>query len=142
SSPIRRSSDLSPLNINQKLKTDSAILLKEELIRSAATLVRDDPNHIPLNGGKNIVSLALGASSGNSFQKEISRFTNARIYQSADPEATRQMLKSFGEDKTNNLYVISLHGMAKLASKNFGLSKIEIEQIGRFARENQVIVVV
>ncbi|HLU93158.1 MAG TPA: glycoside hydrolase family 3 N-terminal domain-containing protein [Membranihabitans sp.] len=133
---------LSPLNINQKLKTDSAILLKEELIRSAATLVRDDPNHIPLNGGKNIVSLALGASSGNSFQKEISRFTNARIYQSADPQATGQILKSFGEDKANNLYVISLHGMAKLASKNFGLSKIEIEQIVRFARENQVIVVV
>lgn len=134
---------LSAQNIDEKLKTDSAILLKEELIRAAATLVRDDPEYIPLNGGKNIVSLALGAQAENSFQKEISRFANARLYQSDGPQTTGDLLESWDEENTNNtIYLISLHGMSKYASRNFGLNKLEIDKITTFARSNQVILVV
>lgn len=133
---------LSTDNINSKLSTDSAILLKEELIRAATTLVRDEPALIPLNGGRPIVSLAIGADSGNAFQKEVSRFTKAHLLQSNDVQTTQKTLQSFREMDKNNIFIISLHNMSRLASKNFGLSRIEIEQIVSFARDRQVILVV
>ena len=133
---------LSTQNIADEMKSDSAVLLKEELIRAAATLVRDEPSLIPLNGGKDIVSLALGASSDNAFQKEIQRFTSARLYQSDDPQITGQLLRKFESEKRNNIYIISLHDMSKYASRNFGLSKLEVDMINAFAREHQVLLVV
>lgn len=133
---------LSERNIENKLITDSAILLKEELIRAAATLVRDESSLIPLNGGENIVSLALGANAGNSFQKELSRFTNARLYQSKGPQLTGNIMKSFNADENKNIYIISLHDMSKYASKNFGLNKTEVEQINTLTAKHQVVLVV
>lgn len=133
---------LSTEDIDQKLMTDSAVLLKEELIREAATLVRDNPGYVPLNGGKSIISLALGAKADNAFQKEISRFTTAQLHQSGDAQTTQRLLNSFSDQGKNNVYIISLHDMSKYASRNFGLSKLEIEQIITFARDHQVILVV
>lgn len=138
----RKPSPLSAENIDRKLITDSALLLKEELIRAAATLVRDESSFIPLNGGKNIVSLALGANAGNAFQTELTRFTNARLYQSNGPQATGELLKTFSLEKDNSIFIISLHDMSKYASKNFGLSKIEAEQISQFSKKQQVILIV
>ena len=135
--PIPLDSD----NITQKLITDSAVLLKEELIRAAATLVRDESGHIPLNGGKNIVSLALGAQPGNPFQKELSRFTTARLFQSDGPQTTGKLMKSFAEEKNENVYVISLHDMSRYSSRNFGLNQHEIEQINLFSKKHPVILV-
>lgn len=132
---------LSEQNIEKKLITDSAVLLKEELIRAAATLVRDESSLIPLNGGENIVSLALGANPDNSFQKELSRFTNVRLYQSNGPQTTGKIMKSFN-DENNTIYIISLHDMSKYASRNFGLNKTEVEQINLLAAKHPVILVV
>src|SRR5690606_8885058 len=39
-------------------------------------------------------------------------------------------------------YIISLHDMSKYASRNFGLSKLEVDMINAFAREHQVLLVV
>lgn len=133
---------LSEQNIDNRLITDSAILLKEELIRAAATLVRDESSLIPLNGGENIVSLALGANPGNSFQKELSKFTNARLYQSKGPQSTGNLMKSFNADENKNIYIVSLHDMSKYASKNFGLNETEVKQINMLAAKHQVVLVV
>ncbi len=133
---------LSSENIQTKLLSDSAILLKEELIRASATLVRDEPDLIPLNGGRSVVSLAIGTSSPSSFQKELNRFTKANTYQSPDPQTTQKLLQSFRDLSGNHVFVISLHRMSKLASRNFGLSKPEIDQILSFARHHKVILVV
>jgi len=129
-------------NIEQKLITDSAVLLKEELIRAATTLVRDESSYVPLNGGKNIVSLALGAKAGNPFQTELTRFSNAQLYQSNGPQATGELLKTFSTEKNKSIFIISLHDMSIHASKSFGLSKIEVEQINLFSKKHPVILVV
>lgn len=128
-------------NIAQKLNTDSAILLKEELIRAAATLVRDENTVVPLNGGENIISVALGASSETPFQKELSKFTKARQYQSTDLETTRRVFDSLKEEQAST-FIISLHDMSKYASRNFGLNKSEVHLINQLAAQHEVVLVV
>lgn len=138
----KRPSMLSGVNIQDRMITDSAQMLKKEILRAAVTLVRDNKRTIPLNGGVKITSLAIGAGAGNPFQMELTRFADPVLYRSKSPAQTGEVLKSMAKTKGKTINIISLHNLSKYASKNFGLSGLEVQQINSFARNNPVILVV
>lgn len=136
-----RPAPLSAQNINARMMSDSAIRLKEELIKNAITLVRDQNRIIPFNGHKKLISIALGTNGATSFQKTLAKFTSADYYQSAGAGTTASLINRLKKEKPEAVYVISLHKMGRFAGSQFDLDPAEIQLINQLAEDHTVVLV-
>lgn len=128
--------------INEKMTDNTALELKNKLIKNAITLVRDKKKLIPLSSRHEMVSISLGGKSKNEFNKSLERYSLGKQYLSADPQETKKIFDQLKNESPSTIFLISLHNMSRFSSSRFGLNLQEIELINRWAADHRVILAV
>lgn len=121
-----------------------AIALKGELIEQALTAVANDDDLLPVGNlaDRTIASLMIGAPENNSFQNRLQSY--ADIKQTA---VSQQQLQSRSEKllnllKREDLVIVGLAGMDKLAQREFGVLPSTVAFLQKLERETDVILVI
>lgn len=122
--------------VRADVNDNEALAVKRELIANALTLVKNEDNFLPLKSS-NIASLAIGASSGNAFQKRLASFGKIETFTSGKDVANSLIAKLKGKDAV----IVSLHDMSQFASKGYGLTQSTKDFIEALRKQTRVIVV-
>jgi beta-N-acetylhexosaminidase len=129
--------------IEEDLNLPKYLGLKEILYENAVTLVQNNQNIVPINSlnQKNIVSVAIGAELGNSFQKTLLRFGTFPIYSNesrSDETWYNSLLNTLYTGKT---VIVSLHKMSNYPSRRYNISPTTISFLNRLQKQNKVLLV-
>lgn len=130
--------------LKEKVNRPSGLALKAELIENAITLVRDEQNMFPLEleVDKRRLTLAIGSSSKNSFQKRLDDYGEWEHHSMSQGQlkAEYSRLKSILCEADQ--LVISLHNMDRFLSKNYGLNPSTLRIVNEIAQNTEVVLVV
>jgi beta-glucosidase-like glycosyl hydrolase/CubicO group peptidase (beta-lactamase class C family) len=119
-------------------------VLKEKLIESALTMVKNQVSVVPVSQTKNkkYASLAIGVSKETEFQKRLESFADIEHHTASkdisDDKIDELLRKLGGKD----VVFVSTHDMSKYESKNFGITKEEVALIQTLARKTDVVLTV
>ncbi len=128
-------------NLTEELNSKNAQVIKARIYEKAMTLVSNEEGTLPLRelSGRTFASVSLGASGLTTFQKRMHSYTNVAhkvISKSASPakyaEISEQVVKK-------DVVLISLHGMSRHASRNFGLTDDQVNFIKTLSGKTKVI---
>ncbi|MGB5048876.1 MAG: serine hydrolase, partial [Caldilineaceae bacterium] len=84
-----------------------------------------------------MAALAIGASSGNTFQKRLSSFGKIETFTSGKDVPNSLIAKL----KNKDAVIVSLHDMSQFASKGYGLSQSTKDFIEALRKQTRVVVV-
>ncbi len=123
--------------VRADVNDNEALAVKRDLIANALTLVKNEDNYLPLKSS-NLASLAIGASSGNAFQKRLSSFSKIETFTSGKDVPNSLLAKL----KDKDAVIVSLHDMSQFASKGYGLTQGTKDFIEALRKQTRVILVV
>ena len=132
-------------DITEDLNQQKYLGLKQVLYENAVTVASNPDNLIPLNQpfqSKKIVSIAIGAELGNSFQKTLLKFGDIQIFSNesrSDDDWYTSILNTLDTGKT---IIVSLHKLNNLPSRRFGISPTTMGFLSALQKQNKVIFVV
>ena len=121
-----------------------SVILKEKLVESALTMVKNDHDLVPIKKVKpyKMATLSIGSSKKTTFQKTIAKFvdcdhlfTSKNIGGSAYAALLNQLSKY---DKV----FVSIHDMSKYESKKFGVTKSMFTLVRELEEKTDVILTV
>ncbi|MBI1226337.1 MAG: serine hydrolase [Bacteroidetes bacterium] len=122
--------------VRADVNDNEALAVKRDLIANALTLAKNENDFIPLKSGE-IASLAIGASSGNAFQKRLSSFGKIETLTSGKDVSNSLVSKL----KNKDAVIVSLHDMSQFASKGYGLTQSTKGFIEALRKQTRVVVV-
>lgn len=133
---------ISTNNLNNDLYYGTEIL-KRKLIENAVTVARDDRGLVPFRDLEqhSFASIAIGATTLTTFQYTLgkySRFSHHTLRQSATAADYQKKLKTL---QNYDRVVVSIHGMSKRASKDYGISRSALDFIRQLQATTEVVVV-
>lgn len=130
--------------IDKDINDDRALGLKARLIEEAITLVMDPKDLVPIakTADKKVLSIAVGSKGKNVFQERLNSYADV-----VSKQLSWNISDAVGESITEeanryNHVIISLHGMSKSASKNFGVNKSIIRLINNLEANTNVVTVI
>lgn len=131
-------------NIRQEINSQQAQVLKKRLTENAMTLVRNDNDIIPLRNLSNqkIASLSLGSKTKTKFQTRLDGYGKIKHFQSEKEVSSYRSKNLLSQLKAYNTVIVSLHDMSNYASKNFGLTKSQINFVNQLNKVTNVVLVV
>ncbi len=128
-----------PDDVNDK----KYLALKYKLFENAVTLVKDDPQQIPIEkiDAKKIACLNLGVDTKSVFQKSLEKFgIKKNIYATKKLNSARaNEIKS--SLSTYETIIINVQGMNIYKSKNYGITQQEFDLIYKLNSTKKVILV-
>ncbi len=131
-------------NVRNEVNDLAAQALKRSLIQNALTLVRNDDKLLPFTDLQNlkIASLAIGATSGNVFQKTLRQYANVECF-ATDKEISASESERLIKKLTGNTtaVIVSLHGMSQFPGKGFGLTESAKDFVTALSKQTKVILV-
>lgn len=129
-------------NIVKDLNTEHAKALNEQIIAKALTLVHNKDNLIPVRRVRNrrIATISFGRGRKTTFQNALGHYGISN-HSVAGHSITSKTAKSLMRLKNQELVIISLHRLGKLAKDNFNLSASVRTFIQNLSKETKVIVV-
>ena len=135
---------INPINLRKELNSKEAMTLKKRLTENAMTLVRNEKDLLPLRdlGNKKIASLSLGSRSKTNFQKRLDLYGRIAHFHSEKEPSSYGKKQLLTQLKNHSTVIISLHDMSNSASKNFGLSKTQIDLVNELNALTKVVLVV
>jgi beta-N-acetylhexosaminidase len=123
--------------VRADVNDNEALAVKRELIANALTLAKNQDDFLPIKTS-GIASLAIGASSGNIFQKRLSSFGKIETFTSGKDVPNSLLAKLIDKDAV----IVSLHDMSQFASKGYGLTQSTKDFIEALRKQTRVILVV
>ena len=121
-------------NIIGYLNNNEGKNIQKELFEKAITVVVNEENLIPLRTDiTNTASLSIGKSEPALMFKTLEKYQNITHFTSADYSIEK--LKKFEQ------VIISVYGMSRYSSKNYGFSDLELTIIKEINKETKVILV-
>ena len=135
-----RPADIDLANLDRDLNAPEADALRRQLYQNALTLVRNTQNAVPITevATTKMASVAIGASAPNTFQRTLISYGAVTPYNTGkeiDP-------KILAAVKNKDVVFVSLHGISRKASDNFGVSQATIRFINTLAAQTKVVVTV
>jgi beta-N-acetylhexosaminidase len=126
------------------INSPKAIALKSKLIENAITLVKDSLDLIPVKEikGKKILSIALGTTSKNAFQKRLEQYVESDFIQGSLQGSAEFRSRVVQLAKNKDLVIVSLHGLSKSQSSNYGIGKESVELLKSLNKSNRLVVCV
>lgn len=125
------------------LNTKKAEALRIKIIKASITMAVNQDQIVPLQTGRKvkIASVAIGAKSGNAFQKNMQRYApvQVNIVQSEVTEADIEFIKQ--QTAEADVVVISIHATSQKVGSNFGLKDGGIKLIEAISAEKPVVLV-
>lgn len=130
--------------VNADLDMPHVELLKQHLYENALTLARNNRGLIPFNqlGQKQFASLSIGVSTLTEFQATLGKYAPFTHHTLKKSDTDAAFNAKFDALKDLNTVVVSLHGMNKYASKNFGLNARTLQLIERLQQVTNVVVTI
>jgi len=126
--------------IEEDMNSTESIALRHKLIQHSLTLAKNTNQLIPIKNIKQrIASVAIGADKANGFQEtlqkyaDIKSFTVKKDLPVAEQKALLEKLESY------ETVIISIHDLSSYASRNFGLSDLDIELVKKIAYSKKSI---
>ncbi len=119
--------------------------LKQILYENAVTVVNNSQNLLPLfkqAQSQNIVSIAIGAELGNSFQKSLLKFGSFPVYSNESRSDDAWYNQLLNEIDTNKVVVVSLHRLSNYPSRRYNISPTTMAFLDKLQQKNKVILVV
>ncbi|MBI5917297.1 MAG: serine hydrolase [Bacteroidetes bacterium] len=131
-------------NVRAEVNDNAARAVKRELISNALTLVKNDDNLLPFSDLQNLklASLAIGAASGNAFQKTISLYKNIETHVTGKDISAGEKSALISKFKGKDAVIVSLHDMGQFVSKGFGLTESTKDFIEELRQQTRVVLVV
>ncbi|GJM34206.1 MAG: beta-N-acetylglucosaminidase [Saprospiraceae bacterium] len=131
-------------NIAQKVNTNEAKALKQELIENALTLVRNEDNLLPF--GKldtlSMASLSIGTKSKTDFQKRLESYVTIPQLQTEKEISADRQKYLFNQFKEKDVVIVGLHDMNNTAKDQFGLTNSTISFLKTLNQKTKVVLVV
>ncbi len=130
--------------IDQKINTNSALALKQELIENALTLVRNQENLLPFGrmDASVMASLSIGAKSKTDFQKRIDSYISIPQFQTGKEISADRKKYLFNQFKGKEMVIVGLHGMDYRADRDFGLTQSTLSFLKELNKQTKVVLVV
>jgi beta-N-acetylhexosaminidase len=132
-------------DINEDLNQQKYLGHKQLLYENAVTVVENKNELIPLikiPNQKNIVSIAIGAELGNSFQKTLLKFGSFPIYSNEARSDNNWYEKLLSTIDTSKVVVVSLHRLSNTPSRRYNISPTTMSFLNRLQKRNRVVLVV
>lgn len=132
-------------NITDDLNQQKYLGHKQVLYENAVTVASNQQSLLPLYKlpeSKNMVSIAIGAGLGNSFQKTLLKFDSFNIFSNesrSDEQWYSKLLKSID---TSKVVVVSLHKLSNYPSRRYNVSPATISFLTKLQKRNKVILTV
>ncbi|WP_420148251.1 glycoside hydrolase family 3 N-terminal domain-containing protein [Spirosoma sp.] len=136
-----------PIDLNglaSDLNSPEAKLLKQELCEHAVTVTTNQNDLLPLNrlDTLRLVSIAIGAESGNVFQKALNQYAPFKTISVAEKPASEievnNILNQLGDANTA---VVSFHRMSESASRKYGITKGSLDLISHLKQRGIKVIV-
>jgi beta-N-acetylhexosaminidase len=132
-------------NIDQDLNQQKYLGLKQVLYENAVTVASNEQNLIPLfksQSRQKIVSVAIGADIGNSFQKSLLKFGSFQIHSNESRSDEAWYNKLVSSIDTGKTVVVSLHKLSTYPSRRYNVSPTTMSFLNRLQKRHKVILVV
>lgn len=127
-------------NIEKDMKSKESVALRHKLIQHSLTVVNNQNDVLPIkNVQQRIASVAIGADKGNAFHKTLNKYAKVKSFvikkdaSEADQKALLTKLEAY------DLVIVSVHDLSSYASRNFGLSTMDIELVKRIAYSKKTV---
>jgi beta-N-acetylhexosaminidase len=132
---LDKKSFISTKNINSYLVNKEGKDIQKELFEKALTVVVNEENLIPLSQDRNIkvASLSIGKSKVADMFKRLSSYRDITNFTSSN--YSLEKLATFDQ------VIISVYGMSRYSSKNYGFSETELNLIKAINKKTKVILV-
>ncbi len=133
---------ISKKDIDKKLNNQDVLLMQQQLIENALTLVNNKNRTLPLRGLDNlkIASVTIGDFSTNEFQKTLKLYTKVDDFQMkkfASENEQRIMKQKLSK---YNLVIFSFNKTNRSPRKNYGISIQSMKFVEEYAKTHSVIV--
>ena len=141
---LQRFDPLSELNVLRDINTPSAKALRERLVENALTLVRNEPQLVPVQevAEAKIVSLAIGTASQPVFQERLRDYAQVDLLRIGNSIGVSEEENLMSRLEEEDLVIVSLHNMGRSSRKNFGLQPSVLQFLRQLEAEKDVILVV
>lgn len=135
---------LSLEGVYKDLHKPGALANRNQLIKEAITLVRNDRNFLPLKkiDTLSMASLSIGAEYITPFQKRLSSYSKMESFQTGKEISLEQQNTLLARLATKEAVIVGLHDMNAFSAKNFGFTASELEFIKRLNEKTNLILVV
>ncbi|MCX6268411.1 MAG: serine hydrolase, partial [Bacteroidetes bacterium] len=128
-------------NLIEDLNPPAAETLREKMVKSSITLIKNDLQLIPLTGldHRKLAVLTIGDSLPNLFQTTLNRYDSLAVF-----NVPRHFEKRFSDSIFNrvtacDIVIIAIHGITSNASDTFGLTRDMIRLIDTVTWVNRSI---
>ncbi len=131
-------------NLSADLNNANAKLLKQKLYEQAITIAANTDNKLPLHewNYKKVSSLSIGSKGPSAFQQYIDNFADMDFYYRGHESSENPYYELFGNLATSDLVIIDIHGMSRLASKDYSITETERKFIEELSGRTKVVLVV
>ncbi|MBI9033360.1 MAG: serine hydrolase [Bacteroidales bacterium] len=128
-------------NLIQDLNNDRNDLITRALVAEALTLLRNQDSIIPLKSldTLSIAAVALNDNSFNKFQKTLNMYSQIDTYNFSEKMSSTQKSDLKTKLDSYNLIIVSVHSSSNSASRNYGISKQQLEFIKELQRDHKII---
>jgi beta-N-acetylhexosaminidase len=135
----RQSIDLTDLV--DSLNSPAEKVLRQELYNNATTIAATEKGMLPLqNSYKKMATLAIDNKGVSDFQNHLEQFLVGDKYFFSEENDVQYQAKA-EEIANHDLVIIGVHGMSRLASKNYGLSDATLNFIHQLGEKTNIIIV-
>jgi beta-N-acetylhexosaminidase len=136
-----------PIKIDQiekDLRLAESFSFRKKLIQSSLTLVRDEHKLFPFDvkGEEKILSIAIGSSDENQFQKRLVDFTDVDFINLGSKISPTKLKSILAKSKKYEKVIVSLHGMSNSKRKNFGMNTQQLDLINALSDHEGMTLIV
>ncbi|MBN8822948.1 MULTISPECIES: glycoside hydrolase family 3 N-terminal domain-containing protein [unclassified Spirosoma] len=136
-----------PINLSglaTDLNSTESKLLKQELCEQAVTIADDRNNLLPLSrlDTLRLASIAIGAESGNIFQKTLNQYAPFQTLTYPDkPVSETDINNILAQVGDVNTVVVSFHRMSESSARKYGITKPSVDLIARLKQRGLKVIV-
>src|SRR5690606_27908905 len=126
-------------NLTADLNNTNAKVLRQNLYNAAMTIATAENDMLPLKACfSSIATVAIDSKGFNEFQSHLEQFFETKKYFFAE-ETDAVFNAKINEIARHELVIVSLNGMSRHASKNYGLTDATIRFINALQGKTNVI---
>jgi len=131
-------------NLYTDLNNTKAQVLRQKLFEEAITIAANQNNLLPLRDWnyKRVASLSIGGNGESQFQRHINDFAEMDLFNQPQEHSVKAFNNLFDTLATYDLVIIDLHGMSRLAAKDYNVTEEARKFIEALSGRTKVVLVV
>ena len=129
-------------NIDKELNNEDVLLIQQELIENAITVVSNKSSTLPLKNLENlkIASVSIGENSKTKFQKTLSLYTQVDDFRMKKFPTDDDWISLKQKISKYNLVIFSFDKPNRSPKRNYGISYKSIKLVEEYAANHNVII--